>query len=58
MSGLKVISRTGQTVYRGLRFTGDNLVKTAVIARFLANDTGPDREAGTDVTRQNYSFIV
>jgi hypothetical protein len=56
MSGLKVISRTGQTVYRGLRFTGDNLVKTAVIARFLANDTGPEREAGADVTRQNYFF--
>jgi hypothetical protein len=35
MVGLKVVSRTGQTVYRGLRFTGDNLVKTAVIARFL-----------------------
>src|SRR5580700_1718281 len=29
--GLKVVSRTGQTVYRGLRFTGDKLVKTAVI---------------------------
>jgi hypothetical protein len=57
MSGLKVVSRTGQTVYRGLRFTGDNLVKTAVIARFLGNDARPDREAGSDVTRQNYSFM-
>jgi hypothetical protein len=57
MSGLKVISRTGQTVYRGLRFTGDNLVKTAVIARFLANDAKPPEQVvGTDVTRQNYSF--
>src|ERR1700682_3073215 len=56
MSGLKVVSRTGQTVYRGLRFTGDNLVKTAVIARFLANDAKPlEQDAG--VTRQNYSFV-
>jgi len=58
MSGQKVVSRTGRTVYRDLRFTGDNLVKTAVIARFLANDTRPpERVAGTDVTRQNYSFV-
>ena len=58
MSGLKVVSRTGQNVYRGLRFTGDKLVKTAVIARFLANDAKPPgRDAGADVTRQNYSFI-
>src|SRR6266403_4808723 len=54
LSGLKVVSRTGQTVYRGLRFTGDNVVKTAVIARFLANDARPVRDADTDVTRQNY----
>jgi len=58
MSGLKVVSRTGQTVYRGLRFTGDNLVKTDVIARFLANDAKkPERVAGADMTRQNYSFV-
>jgi hypothetical protein len=58
MSGLKVVARTGQTVYRNLRFTGDNLVKAAVTARFLANDAKPpERVAGTDVTRQNYSFV-
>jgi hypothetical protein len=52
------LNRTGQTVYRGLRFTGDNLVKTAVIARFLANDAKPrERVVGADVTRQNYSFF-
>src|ERR1700736_5653682 len=55
MSGLKVVPRTGKAMYRGLRFTGDNLVKTAVIARFLTNDTKP--YAGADVTRQNYSFV-
>lgn len=58
MSGLKVVSRTGQTMYRGLRFKGDSLVKTAVIARFLANDPKPpQRVASTEVTRQNYSFV-
>ena len=58
MSGLKVVSRTGQTVYRELRFTGDSLIKTAVIARFLANDVKPpERATGAAVTRQNYSFI-
>src|SRR5258708_35613743 len=58
MSGLKVVSRMGQTVYRDLRFTGDNLIKTHVIARFLANDAKPpEGVAGAGVTRQNYSFI-
>jgi hypothetical protein len=57
MTGLKVISYTGQVVYRGLRFTGDKLVKTAVIARFLSNDTEPAvRTADVAVSRQNYWF--
>ncbi len=58
MTGLRVVSRTGRTVYRSLRFTGDDLVKTAVIARFLATDVKPpERAGGADVTRQNYSFV-
>jgi hypothetical protein len=56
MSGLKVVSRLGRTAYHDLRFTGDNLVKTAVIARFLANDVKP-HEPGAAVTRENYSFV-
>jgi hypothetical protein len=57
MSGFKLISQTGQVIYRGLRFTGDNVVKTAVIARFLAKDTEPQDTAGDmGITRQNYSF--
>jgi len=58
MNGLKLVSRTGQVIYRGLQFTGDRLIKTAVIARFLANDTNP--MARTDdlaVSRQNYWFV-
>ena len=57
MSGLKQVSYTGQVVYRGLRFTGDRLVKTAVIARFLAHDTNPaERTGDVAVSRQNYWF--
>src|SRR5258708_1260231 len=58
MSGLKLVSRTGQTVYRDLRFTGDKFIKTSVIARFLAHDAKPpEAVAGTGVTRENYSFL-
>jgi hypothetical protein len=57
MSGFKLVSKTGHIVYRGLRFTGDNLVKTAVIARFLARDVEPpEPTAGAGLTRQNYTF--
>lgn len=55
MRGLKLVSRSGKIVYRGLRFTGDNLIKTAVIARFLANETDPPESAADrGVTNQNY----
>jgi hypothetical protein len=58
MSGLRLVSQTGQIVYRGLRFTGDNIVKTAVIARFL-NQEAAAPEGGQDVavTRRNYSLV-
>ena len=57
MSGLKLVSYTGQIVYRGLRFNGDKLVKTAVIARFLAHETNPaERTGDVAVSRQNYWF--
>jgi hypothetical protein len=57
MTGLKAVSYTGQVVYRGLRFTGDKLIKTAVIARFLSHDTDPAaRTADVAVSRQNYWF--
>ena len=52
MTGLKLVSYTGQVVYRGLRFTGDKLVKTAVIARFLSNDT---ESGSTDCRRRCFT---
>jgi hypothetical protein len=57
MSGLKVVSQTGEIVYRGLKFTGDSLVKRAVIARFLADDAHrPAPVAGVAITHDNYTF--
>lgn len=57
MSGVKLLSQTGKIAYHGLQFTGDKLVKTDVIARFLAQDSGVDKPAGNAaVSRQNYSF--
>lgn len=57
MSGFKLLSQTGKIAYHGLQFTGDKLVKTDVIARFLAQDSGLDKQnADAAVTRQNYSF--
>jgi hypothetical protein len=58
VSGLRLVSQTGQIAYQGLQFTGDNTIKTNVIARFLANDTSPSKGiASAGVTRQNYSFV-
>jgi len=58
MTGFKRIIRPGKIVYEGLRFTGDNVVKTQVIARFLARDSKPPQETGdTNVTPPNYIFV-
>lgn len=55
MRGLKLVSHTGQSGYRSLRFAGDSLVKKAVIIRFLANDT-KKHERSLAVARENYSL--
>jgi hypothetical protein len=57
MHGLKVISQSGQVAYRFLRFTGDKLVKTDVIARFLTAEVHPpENTANIAVTAKNYKF--
>ena len=57
MSGFKRIVKPGQTIYRGLRFTGDSLIKTQVIARYLAHETNPPEHAeDIAVTPRNYIF--
>jgi hypothetical protein len=57
MHGLKVISDSGQVAYRFLRFTGDKLIKTDVIARFLnAEVHPPETPRSIDLSVQNYKF--
>lgn len=57
MQGLKVISASGQVAYRFLRFTGDKLIKTDVIARFLtAESQPPERLGNIGTTLENYKF--
>jgi len=56
MTGIKRIVHPGQVVYQGLRFTGDNLVRNQVIARFLARDRNPSSEGDVGVTPANYVF--
>lgn len=58
MSGSRLVSQTGNVVYHDLQFRGDNLIKTNVIARFLASDTALSTGFGSaGVTRQNYAFV-
>jgi len=57
MSGLKLVAHTGQIDYEGLRFQGDSLIKTAVIARFLAKEK-EKRAPGLGVVPENYLFIL
>ena len=57
MTGFKRIAQPGQIAYRGLRFTGDNLVKNQIISRFIAHETDPPKQAGdVSVTPANYIF--
>lgn len=50
MSGLKLVAKTGQIAYRSVRITGDSLVKTVLIARFL------NMEAGRRANREDYAL--
>lgn len=57
MRGLRVIAAAGRVVYTRLQFVGDDLIKTAVIARFLKADSrqgaSPDDVA---ITHRRYRF--
>ncbi len=57
MQGVKVISASGRVAYRFLRFTGDKLIKTDVIARFLTAEVHPPEHLGNiGTTQENYKF--
>lgn len=57
MHGVRAITRTGQVVYRRLRFSGDRFIRKDVILRYLAADVQKAAE-GPDVaiTARNYRF--
>ncbi len=54
LRALRTISKLGKITYNALGFSGDNSVKTEVIARYLAEETKP-RENNA-ITPANYKF--
>jgi len=55
MSGLRLVLQTGQVAYRDVRFAGDALIKTKVIARYLRRDMERRSRAGEyDIAPRNY----
>ncbi len=57
LRGLRILTEAGRVAYTQLHFVGDEVIKTAVIARFLAADT-KGRSGGEDleITSRNYKF--
>ncbi len=57
MRGLKLVTNAGRVVYTQLNFVGDDLIKTAVIARFLSAEAKPPA-ASEDlaIAARNYRF--
>jgi len=54
--GFERIVEQGRTVYHGLQFTGDKMIRTQVIARFLAHQSNPVKAGDVAVTKTNYTF--
>src|SRR4051812_7497130 len=63
LRGMKVITEAGRIVYTQLHFVGDNLIRSAVIARFLSADAklqpgGQAAEIAPDNYRLSYKGTV
>jgi hypothetical protein len=57
MRGLRLITGAGRVVFSQIHFVGDELIKTAVISRFLASQTAEGRNnADLAIADQNYRF--
>jgi len=57
LHALKNISKLGKITYHALGFGGDSMVKTEVIARYLAAEVQANQEnSNYSVTPQNYKF--
>ena len=57
LHALKNISKLGKITYHALGFSGDNMVKTEVIARYLNAELQANQEgANLSITPENYKF--
>ena len=58
LHALRSISKLGKITYKALGFSGDNVVKTEVIANYLKAEVESAAKASSDVslTPQNYKF--
>jgi hypothetical protein len=59
MTGIKLITKAGGVAYRSLRFSGDVVIKTAVIARYLSAETrAAVHPEGLEISAANYRFAA
>jgi hypothetical protein len=57
LHALRHISRIGRITYNALRYTGDNVIKKEVIARFLtAENEAVNNAKSLAINRENYKF--
>jgi hypothetical protein len=55
LHALRSISMLGAVTYRALKFTGDNMIKKEVIAKFLSIENQP-HDGSVAITPANYKF--
>lgn len=57
LHALKIISKSGKIIYHALGFSGDNSVKTEVIARYLKAEVDAAQDGQNfSITPENYKF--
>jgi hypothetical protein len=56
LHALRHISRVGQVTYQGLKFIGDNTIKTDVIVRYIRAETESQNIPEMGITPKNYKF--
>jgi len=56
LRALRIVSRLGQIIYKGLDFTGDNTIKKEVIARYLEAEVQARDDGSMAISPANYKF--
>lgn len=56
LRALRIVSRLGQIIYKGLDFTGDNTIKKEVIARYLEAESQARDDGSMAISPENYKF--